>query len=411
MAVQNNFVSLFGSDIQLLKNKTEHISLTELSNSVDYVALYFSAHWCPPCRNFTPNLGKFYEEHHKDKKFQIIFVSSDKDESSFAEYFGEMPWTALPFKERAVKDKLAKLYKISGIPSLVILDKQAEIVNANARSKVSADPKAEEFPWKPKTIADIMTGTVIDHSGKEITIDSLKTKSAIGVYFSAHWCPPCKGFTPKLVETYNKIKAAGKGFEIIFASSDNSDAEFKEYFETMPWLSFPLNDKRKDELSDLLKIEGIPSLVIFDSNFKIINDDGRLAVESDPQGEDFPWYPKPLNSVESSSKINEMPCFIYLDTNLNDEFKKKLQSLAEHFTNSWKDKPEAPLCFLYGSTGDLAQRIRSVANVKQDPGIVILDVQEGCKYLYSATEFSEDGMKTFVQDFEAGKLKSVGLRE
>ena len=25
------------------------------------VAFYFSAHWCPPCRGFTPVLKKFYE--------------------------------------------------------------------------------------------------------------------------------------------------------------------------------------------------------------------------------------------------------------------------------------------------------------------------------------------------------------
>ncbi len=44
------------------------------------VGIYFSAHWCPPCRAFTPNLVKFRDKN-KDE-FEIVFVSSDKDEAA-----------------------------------------------------------------------------------------------------------------------------------------------------------------------------------------------------------------------------------------------------------------------------------------------------------------------------------------
>merc|ERR1719189_1069843 len=40
----------------------------------------------------------------------------------------------------------------------------------------------------------------------------------IGIYFSAHWCPPCRGFTPVLAETYETLAKAGKKFEIVFVS-------------------------------------------------------------------------------------------------------------------------------------------------------------------------------------------------
>ena len=70
------------------------------------IGLYFSAHWCPPCRGFTPKLTKFYEEYNKkqgDKKFEIVFVSSDKNEGEYNNYYGEMPWLALPFRDRSRK--------------------------------------------------------------------------------------------------------------------------------------------------------------------------------------------------------------------------------------------------------------------------------------------------------------------
>jgi len=69
------------------------------------VGLYFSAHWCPPCRGFTPDLADFYNQT-KQKvgdKLEIVFISSDRTEGDWKGYFSEMPWLALPFTARDVK--------------------------------------------------------------------------------------------------------------------------------------------------------------------------------------------------------------------------------------------------------------------------------------------------------------------
>ncbi|CAF3094057.1 unnamed protein product [Rotaria sp. Silwood2] len=114
------------------------------------IGLYFSAHWCPPCRGFTPVLVQFYNSHAKDKNFEIIFISSDRDENSFNEYYKEMPWLTLDFKNRAKKEEIAKKFNITGIPTLILLDGDSgEIICSDARGQLQfEDTKGEKFPWK-----------------------------------------------------------------------------------------------------------------------------------------------------------------------------------------------------------------------------------------------------------------------
>lgn len=44
--------------------------------------------------------------------FEIVFVSSDRDEESFEAYYGEMPWMALPFADRDKKQQLSSMFGV-----------------------------------------------------------------------------------------------------------------------------------------------------------------------------------------------------------------------------------------------------------------------------------------------------------
>jgi thiol-disulfide isomerase/thioredoxin len=86
------------------------------------VALYFSAHWCPPCKKFTPILAKLYKKINKPKKrLEIIFVSNDKTEGEYDQYFATMPWATLGWDQHALEDA-AKVYQIKGIPNLTVVN-------------------------------------------------------------------------------------------------------------------------------------------------------------------------------------------------------------------------------------------------------------------------------------------------
>ena len=99
-------------------------------------------------------------------------------------------------------------------------------------------------------------------------------KKLIALYMSAHWCAPCRQFTPKLVAFYNKIAAAHPEFEVVFVSNDKTAAAMEGYMrdDQMPWPA--LNYDKVAGNAALLKYFGgsIPCLVVVDENGKVVFD-------------------------------------------------------------------------------------------------------------------------------------------
>jgi nucleoredoxin len=136
--------NLLGSVV--VDGRNQKISVSSVAGSGKVLGLYFSAHWCPPCRGFTPKLAQFYQRM-KDK-LEIVFISSDKDEAQWAEYFKEMPWLALPFGDRDRKNDISQRYGVRGIPTLILINSSTgETINMNARNHVEQFPDGNGFPW------------------------------------------------------------------------------------------------------------------------------------------------------------------------------------------------------------------------------------------------------------------------
>lgn len=182
----------------------------------------------------------------------------------------------------------------------------------------------------------------------------------VGLYFSAHWCPPCRGFTPQLVAQYGKLQAAGLPFEIVFVSSDRDEKAFEEYYGSMPWLALPYADReRKEELSNRFGVSGIPTLVLLDQERRVITTEGRGAVMGEPS--DFPFCPKPVTDLAVSSEgLNEGVCVIVLAEGATAEAaaeaEKAMTPLAEEMAAKAE---EAKVRFFLARGGGPAPVIRS----------------------------------------------------
>ena len=83
-------------------------------------------------------LAEFYQllrDEFPTHGLEIVFVSSDRDASSFTNYYRTMPWLAVPFESLGVyKQLLSFQYGVAGIPFLVIIDTVSGQIVSDGRS-------------------------------------------------------------------------------------------------------------------------------------------------------------------------------------------------------------------------------------------------------------------------------------
>ena len=155
---------------------------------------------------------------------------------------------------------------------------QQYVANLNKPADSSAARASDN---KDHPLVELFGSKLTDASEKSADTSELDGKK-IGIYFSAQWCPPCRAFTPRLVETYKQLQQDGKPFEIVFVSSDRTEAAMYKYMNDykMPWKAVRFGSKQHEALGEKYQIRGIPSLVIVDSDGKTLTGSGRADVAS-----------------------------------------------------------------------------------------------------------------------------------
>ncbi len=115
-----------------------------------YLAVYFSASWCGPCKQFTPRLVDWYKQRKTElDKFDVIFVSRDESKEAMLEYMKQdgMPWPALNFAKADQRNSPLEKYAGRGIPCLVIIDTNGKVI--------SHSYKGEDYVGPSKVMKDL----------------------------------------------------------------------------------------------------------------------------------------------------------------------------------------------------------------------------------------------------------------
>ncbi|KAF1334788.1 Nucleoredoxin, partial [Globisporangium splendens] len=115
------------------------VPTSQALNGKKVIGLYFSGSYCPPCRKFTPLLEIVYDEvvEQKIDDFEIVLVSSDREEQKFAEYYAEMPWLALPYEKRQLKVDLCEKFGVKTVPTLIFFNEKGEVVEREGRNFIT----------------------------------------------------------------------------------------------------------------------------------------------------------------------------------------------------------------------------------------------------------------------------------
>lgn len=130
-------IELVGKEQSNNSDKNGELNINNLVENNTLICLFLSAKWCNPCKRFLQILLDCYKcWKESNNKFEIIFCSSDTNESEFNEYFSTMPWYANKYDNKKIIEELRKKYTLKGMPSFLVFNNKGKLIDKEGQEKM-----------------------------------------------------------------------------------------------------------------------------------------------------------------------------------------------------------------------------------------------------------------------------------
>lgn len=283
------------------------------------------------------------------------------------------------------------------------------------------------------TVNHLLGETFVRQDGSVVGKDAIAGKT-LGIYFSAHWCPPCRGFTPVLRDFYSELKARDPNFEIVFVSQDHGQQEMTDYFRNDHGCYLALPYEKRNEassLSALFGVQGIPTFAVLGPDGQLLNGNARGKVTSGADAVlSFGWEPPIVGDLGQGAEaggrdINSCPSVIVICDKATAEEQSRVEAVLQVLAKKSVDEARAEgvepkHIFFVAKGGGLLDQLKGLTESDAGPAVwaagdspvtILFDIpDQGSFYLSTADGCDVDSITDFLASRQAGKERRLQLK-